>query len=785
MARKFCYVLLIAVFALCASNISSFAQPAPEQPTDVEATPSSTSVDQSSALDIAVNATAAPQDLTSDTSIQAQDPSPSGPASSSETVVSQTSFAEEKPSLQPVEVDGDNVEFMQDENKVIIDGNVSITKGETTLRCDHVEYHHATKEAVAQGHVVLSSPKGQIRGKALTFNFETMTGNFEGATIIADPYYGQGEMISKMANNKVEMTRGYITSCDLDKPHYKIYSKKIDIYPQDKVQAKSVRMLVGKMPLFYLPSFTQVINDQKPRVTYTPGYKKEWGMFLLTAWRYYFNENFKGVLHFDIRERKDVAVGGDLKYKIPGFGEGLIKTYYMNERTINAKRWFDERKTPTIERERFKAEWRHKWQIDETSQFISQYYKLSDDDFLKDYFEREYDRDSQPDTFFLYTKNFKNGTFSFRTDKRVNRFTSSVERLPELGYNISNQQIASSNFYLQSNNLFSHLTYPNASPTEIRLHTTRFDTQNRISYPSKVGFVDFTPFVGQRETFYTRTKSPEQYHIIRSVFETGASLGTKFYRTFDVQADVWGMKIDRIRHIVNPMVEYRYMHTPSFPANKLDVFDSSIDSLTRGHKIDFILENRFQTKRDNKNVDLLRIVGKTDFLLKENQTYDGTSILSSKSSFNTVTSDIEFRPVDWLTFYSDTDYSALESRLTSANFEVYVNEGKRWWFSLGKRYQVEVNDQITAEVGYTLNPKWKFRIYERFDVGGGGQAEQQYVVTRDLHCWEMDMAFNERGGQGSEIWLVFRLKAFPDLSIDFLNTSFNRRKAGSQSSEGL
>ncbi|HOD12830.1 MAG TPA: LPS assembly protein LptD [Candidatus Omnitrophota bacterium] len=783
MVKKLCFVFL--AIALCARTACVCAQSDDQPPRADQSIDSRLQDQESFSSDIvdAAEPSAAdhdPQELHSQADV-----TPDQSAQSPELIVSQTSSEPQNLSVQPVEIDGDNVEFMQEENKVIINGNVSIARGDTTLRCDHVEYYHATKQAIASGNVVLSSPKGQIRGQSLKFNFETMTGDFEGAKIIADPYYGQGEMISKVADNKIEMTRGYITSCDLDKPHYKIYSKKIDIHPQDKVQAKSVRMLVGKAPLFYLPSFTQVINDKKPRVTYTPGYKKEWGMFLLTAWRYYFNENFKGALHVDFRERKDVAVGGDLNYQIPGFGEGLIKTYYMNERTINAKRWFQERRTPTIEKERFKAEWRHKWQIDETSQFVSQYYKLSDNDFLKDYFEREHDRDSQPTTFFLYTKNFGNGTFSLRTDKRVNRFTSTVERLPEMGYNISSQQIAGSNFYLQSNNLFSHMTYPNASPTEIRLHTTRLDSQNRISYPTKVGFIDITPFVGQRETFYTRTKDPSRYHITRSVFETGANLSTKFYRTFDVHADLWGIEIDRIRHIINPSVEYRYAHTPSFPAQKLDVFDSSIDSLTRGHRLDFTLENRFQTKRDNKNIDFLRIVGKTDFLLKENQTYDGTSVLSSKGSFNTVTSDIEFRPIDWLTFYSDTSYSAQESRLTSANFEVYVNEGKRWWFSIGKRYQVDMNDQITAEIGYTLNPKWKFRIYERFEVSGEGQKEQQYIITRDLHCWEMDMAFNERGGQGSEIWVVFRLKAFPDLSIDFMNTSFNRRKAGSQSSEGL
>jgi lipopolysaccharide assembly outer membrane protein LptD (OstA) len=675
--------------------------------------------------------------------------------------------------IQPIQIDGDNVEFMQEENKVVIDGHVSIVKGDTALHADHIEYHQAAKLASAKGHVVLTHPQGEIRGESLTFNFENMTGDFQGATIVAKPYYGKSEFISKVGENKIEMKRGYITTCDLDKPHYKMYAKKVTMVPGDKIQAESVRMVAGKMPLFYLPSFTQIINGKKPLVVYTPGYDKEWGVFLLTTWSYYLNDNFKGKVHLDYRQKKDFASGFDTSYKLPGFGEGLVKTYYMNERNVDGALWED-RAAPTVERERYKIEWRHKWQIDNTSQVVSQYYKLSDSDFLKDYFEREYDRDSDPDTFFQFTKNLDRGTFSFRVDKRVNRFTSSVERLPEIGYSLSNQKIANSNFYLQSNNLFSELAYPNASPTDTRLQTTRLESQNRISYPTKVGFIEFTPFVGQRETFYTKTKEPAQYNIIRSIFETGASLSTKFYRTFDIEMDAWGMKINKLRHIINPMVVYQYTNDPSFPAEKLNVFDSSIDPLTQAHKIDFSLENRFQTKRNNVNVDLLRIIAKTDFLLKENV---------GKAGFNTVTSDVEFRPVDWFTFHSDSEYSAQNSELTSSNFEFFINQGKRWTLNFGKRYHVDVDDQITAQFTYALNPKWRFRIYERFDIGGGGQEEQEYTITRDLHCWEMDLSYNETRDEGSEIWVVFRLKAFPDQALDLFTTSFNSRKVGSQSGE--
>ena len=79
-----------------------------------------------------------------------------------------------------------------------------------------------------------------------------------------------------------------------------------------------------------------------------------------------------------------------------------------------------------------------------------------------------------------------------------------------------------------------------------------------------------------------------------------------------------------------------------------------------------------------------------------------------------------------------------------------------------------------------MNQKWTFRIYERFDTDTGTLKEQEYTLTRDLHSWIMDLSFNQTRGQGDEIWLVFTMKAFPDLGFDF-GTTFNRRKPGAQS----
>ena len=683
---------------------------------------------------------------------------------------------EASPPKQSVEINGDIVEYSVEKNMIIAEGNVVVVNKDMNLYCDKVEFDRAANIAYASGHVRLKMIKGEaseMTGDKLTFDVNTMTGTFDEAKIFAQPYYGFGKEVAKVGENHMQMKDDYVTTCDLEKPHFRLASRKMDVYPGDKLIARNVRMIIGKIPLLYIPRFTQDLTGKEPVVTFVPGMDKEWGLFLLSSWRYRFNENFKGIVHLDAREKRDVAWGIDLDYKMPDYGTGRIRTYYMNERRITSKRFFQPRPSPTIEKERFKVEWRHKWKISENTNTILQYYRLSDSTIIKDYFEREFDEDTDPNTYFLLTHLLPVGIFSYRTDTRVNRFTSAVERLPEVRYDLGSYSILNSGFFLSNSTMYSNLTSKTASPSEVRQKTMRVHTESTLSYPMKIGIFEMSPFVGGRNTYYSKTKDPDQYGAIRGIFQTGANLSTRFFKVFDVHVKKFGLDINRLRHTITPQVAYAFNTLPTTTSDQLDSFDS-IDSLNINHVINFGLENKLQTKRNDVSVDLLRLFIDAPFNLKE---------APGKGGFNTISADIDFKPVDWVTFFFDAAYDSQKEYLSTANFDLYINGGSKWTLDIGKRWNREVDDQLTTALSYTINPKWALRSYTRFDLRGGILKEQEYTLRRDLHCWTMDINFNETRRQGDELWMVFTLKAFPDMVVDF-GTSFNRRKQGSQSSEG-
>jgi len=367
-------------------------------------------------------------------------------------IFSHSVFAEDE--KMPIIVDGDHVEFFNEEKKVVASGNVSIEYKETKLLADKVVVYSQTKDCEAEGHVRLIYENGSLEGDKILYNFQDKMGSIINADIATSPYYARSPLTKKLSDKELVLRRGYFSTCDLDRPHWKILAKRVYIYPEDRVVAKNASFFIGNWPILTLPQYVHLLNDRRPRVRVVPGKDKDWGYYLLTAWRYYINDQVKGRLHLDYRERKDFAHGIDLNYRPKGFGEGSLRTYYMHERAIVPDHLYD---TPrdTEERERFRVEWRHKWQITPSTNILWQYHKLKDADFLKDYFDREYEIVASPNTYMQLTHAQYMYSLNLLLEKRINRFTSTLEKLPEISLETIDFKLGDSRFYFKSDNLFS------------------------------------------------------------------------------------------------------------------------------------------------------------------------------------------------------------------------------------------------------------------------------------------------------------------------------------------
>jgi LPS-assembly protein len=706
-------------------------------------------------------------------------------------------------SASQVTMQADQVSFSSADNKAHAQGNVVVNSKDQHLFCDQLQLDRVIQEVVAEGDVYLDTPQEQVIAQGLTYNFNDGTGEFRDASVYIDPYKVEGKKIDKVSENYMTVDEGYLTTCDLDEPHYRMAAHRIDIYQHDRAIVHGMKIYIGRLPVMYLPYYVQNLKN-RPIFTFVPGDKKNFGLFLLTTARFQVGSDVKVAVHSDVREREGFGEGADVNYNTPNFGRGLVSIYYTNENLIASNHLWDLYKNgvkvgATNHHTLYRVIWRHRWHIDKNTDVVLQYYKIHDYDllnnyFMKTYFPREYQQNAQNsnfDTYFLLTHNMPHGTLSFYIDtSRQNPQIQGVERFPEVQYVLNNQQIGKTGFYAKSTDTYSNLTYQN-DPKTFNEKTQRFDSNNDISHPFKIGFIAFNPHLGGEETYYSRTAEADDNNIVRGMFRGSLDMSTKFYRIYDYNTNFAGLNINGLRHVITPTITYLYQARPTFPASGLDQFDA-IDDQYRIHQFEFGLENKLQTKRNGEVVDLLRFLVSTNFGLKgttvgqpQTTSAQTAGLPDSRRGFNPVDTLLDFYPANWLTFHNDNEYDFHDGHFNSENFDGEVH-GKGWSFSLGNRYTRYQGDQVTSEFDYTINPKWKFKIYETFpiiDATNGNTTsarENEYVLTRDLHEWEMDLTIDQQQGQGSTFYVIFRLKASPGMKFNLLQSSFQPSRAGTQ-----
>jgi lipopolysaccharide assembly outer membrane protein LptD (OstA) len=692
--------------------------------------------------------------------------------------------------LEPIVVNGDSVEYGTDNKEVSASGKVEVIYKGAKLTCDKLTVNTQTKQGTAQGHARLEDEEGVIEGSKIIYNFQTKSGFILDAKFRANPYFGKAEKVEKVSDNEFAAFNGYATTCNLDHPHFRIGSKEIRMFPQDKIQTKNNAFYLFNTPVAYLPEFNHSLKEKTLHVQVTPGSKKEWGQFLMGAWRYNLTDNLNGKIFLDYRRKLGLGQGLGLNFSSPNFGKGDYKFYYTKERPDNLP------ENAPKDFQRYISRFRHKWDIDSRTNVVSEYYHIADErrkfdltkNVLKDYFPREYELDSQPLTYILLHHNFNHASADVIFQKRTNHFFDQLEELPLLKYSQPTLQIGSSPFFFEQNSSFATFNKRATAeePVSDEVNVTRLDAVNKLSMPMKLSILRVTPFVGDRQTIYDRGANGAELPV-RTIFSSGIDLSTKFFRLFNFKSDMLGMEINGLRHVITPSVAYSYNHTPTIPANNIRQIDW-VDSLGPGNSANLSLSNKLQTKRNGLSVDFV------DFLVST--TYEFIPKTGDKlgSNFSDISYELKLLPYSWLRIDADAIYKHTGNRsdpaygrFSNLNYDFNFDWGKDSSFGIGQRYQRKAGNELVFNVAHRISPKWKFSVYNRYEFGKEpdselerGIREQEYTLSRDLHCWLMDITLNIKKSEGSTLWFIFRLKAFPETEFD-IQQSYRKPKSGSSS----
>ncbi len=699
----------------------------------------------------------------------------------------------DKNTKEPVVINGDTVEYSETDMTAVANGNVVITYQDAKLTCKKAIFHTDTKEVLAEGDVNLTQGKDFLKGESMVYNVETKTGTLVKPRVFIDPtYYGGGEKAEKQDQNHYYMKQGYVTTCDKEHPHYRVQAKQLNVYLGERVTANNIMVLVGEIPVFYFPYISIPLKDHRPPVSVIPGHNADWGYFLLTSWKYYLNDKIRGKINIDYRELRDFAYGITTNYDTDNYGSGVLRANYFDERkqhiwSSRPDQQGDSASGKDIDR--YRVQLRHKWQPDKATSGILEYNKLSDANVIKDYYIKDYQRDMVNNNYASLIRTDEFYTTSLLVQPRVNRFDAVVEYLPQVQFQTRSLQIGQTNFYYDGSAQAANINKLDPAPINGVSSVNRVDTRNQLSYQSNIlGWLGIRPFSGTEQTYYSRDMTGDNTNFIRGNFFTGIDLNTRFYKTYDIKSSMLNMEINNLRHVISPTVSYFYAHRPTFRPGNLAQFDT-IDSLDFSNVITPSLENKLQTKRMvggvMQTVDIARLIASTNYNFRAGD--------KRKGKVGNYDFLFESKPYNWMRILSTTSYDQHSSGFKSFTFNivgdpeynldnpdlrgtVYTDlTRKKWSWGAGYRWQDEVYSQLEGQLMFNLTEKWKITAYERVDLKAfrsgvkviNQVAEQEYRISRDLHCWIGDFICNFSQDHGATFMFALRLKAFPEMPFEF------------------
>lgn len=648
--------------------------------------------------------------------------------------------------------------------EITADGNVRIQQGDQLWASEHVLYNFKTRQMVAQ-------------------QFRT------GET----PVFAAGDGLHGDRTNQVyAATNAVLTTDDVARPAFKVKASRIVIIPGKRIRAYGATLYVGEVPLFYFPYFSRAIGEHSNHFNFTPGYRSLYGPFLLGSYTWSYSDELDGVFHADYRLKRGPGVGPDLNYHLGKWGDGTLKYYYTHDDDSTV----DELGVP-IRKDRQRVYF--SYDANPATNFYVKALARYESDLavVRDFFEGEYRRNPQPNTFFEANKFWDNFSIDAYAEPRLNEFLQTIERLPDIKVTGYPQQVGASPLYYQSESsagyyrsLFAVDQGTNGPPPGTNFAAFRADTYHQVTLPLTLfGWLNLTPRVGGRATYYGEASgagatTDEQ---TRGMFNTGAEVSFKAYRLWRGAKSSF-FDVDGLRHIVEPSANYVFVPRPTVTPNQLPQFDyelpslrllpiefpdyNAIDSVDSQNVIRWGLHNKLQTKRDGQVVNLVNWDVYTDWRLKPR---------ADQTTFSDLYSDLTLKPRSWLTLESLLRYDPSSGDLRMAFNTVTIQPSTVWSWRLGQYYLRDDvtpsptalgvgNDVYTSTVFYRLNENWGFRMNHYFDARDGRLREQSYTVYRDLRSWTAALSFLKRssptGPEDFTVAFTFSLKAYPHYPLN-------------------
>jgi len=621
----------------------------------------------------------------------------------------------------PVILSADYIEYRREDRKVLARGNIKLQDREVTVECAEAIFDLERQIIEAEGGIALQDKKVTVRGSRISYDARTGRGVIYDASSFVDPWYCSGPKIERISEKELIIEEGYITSCELSSPHYRLKAKEIRVLLGERISAHNVLMYAGKIPIFYLPFYWRSLRERRFKWGVKLGSNREEGFFAKTSLGYIFSERTSGTLLIDYMARKGVGFGSRYDYHLQDELKGFLYGYYIKEKDTGQEWW------------RGEAEHWHKLGSDLFFQTKLDY--MSNQRFNRIYNEEDWiPVKEELESYIALTRSRPSYTLRILGKRKdvwdddTDRFVNILGYSPQISFATNLLQIREGLLYYKfgGNYASSYLKPYNYVTREFQeghyLNQTNiyFDLMNKLRLSPRASL---NTEVGFQERWQDKDENWNRKNVFKNIYHTEANLHTRITRYFDTD-----------------------------------------------------LTHHFQQEQGEKTtLNKLSLLGRIRLLwLLEFTSSTGYNFIGDRNlRFDDLFSRVDFAPSSLAAFYFEHSYDLNREKTANFQVEAIFGPGARKWsintrltFLEGLEGDPEQPRRLDLVNGFNfpLSKKWRTSLVTRYDIYNRELTEQGIHIYRDLHCWEVRLSWTKIPAE-EEIWLMVNLKVFPEERI--------------------
>jgi len=586
---------------------------------------------------------------------------------------------------QPVEYRGDSFQVSFSETGelkgVNLEGNVRIIYQDMVITCEKAFLDRISGTIQAEGNVVVESEKGKFQADFMNYDLSSLSGVLSGVRFSVEPFYGRAEKLQRQKDIFI-LEKGYLTSCNLEKPHYRLSFERVEFKTKTYIKTQPLRVILGeKFTVFYLPKWTYNLKTKRPPVNASPGYRTGLGHFLGIR----FNQS--------LTKDNDLVLSEQLYLQSKGLGGGFLLSSEEKKLRLEAlalRKWKQEQPDYGAVAE-YRSSFQNQWG---SSNFILDWRWMRSNDFFSDYFRKDFFEKSRTYNYLACNQFLGKSFVSMQVRERAREEILSVEHFPSLRWLVPDTPVGTLPVYLGNDFQAGHFRIDEEE-------SVRIINKSTLSFKRNLGAFSIRPYLTLSAIKYYGS----EFDVFRHPMEVGVNVSAVLARA--------GEKNYYQKLLVSFLVLDRFFLTPEAG---IPVYDDN-ELLSSGRFTGFNVEWALWRKD--------HYLGQASLL----SLYDTTRQFFADTCFS-----YQFQPTDKISLWGTNiwNFSAGSYRFGTNDISF---QGGSLKYTIGVRHKVNEVMGLENWVEQNIGRLWTYRAGFFYDFRKEHLVSQSYQLWRKLHCW--------------------------------------------------